>query len=77
MNASRGDSTSDALVVLVTGPDRATMEDLARTLVEERLVACVNVVDGLRSIYRWEGAVAPEPTSLGSASRFAPQASSS
>ncbi len=48
---------SDALVVLVTGPDRDTMERLARTLVEERLAACVNLLGGLRSIYRWEGSV--------------------
>ena len=30
---------------------------LARTLVEERLVACANVYDGVRSFYWWEGAV--------------------
>jgi len=50
-------AVSDALVVLLTGPDRDTMERLARTLVEERLAACVNLLDGLRSIYRWEGSV--------------------
>ena len=42
-------------VVLVTAPDVETAARLARALIEERLVACVNVVPGVRSIYRWEG----------------------
>lgn len=46
-----------AVLVLVTGPDRPTLASLGRTVVEERLAACVNVLDGVRSIYRWEGAV--------------------
>ena len=44
-------------VALVTAPDAETGERIARALVEERLAACVNLVPGLRSIYRWEGAV--------------------
>ena len=44
-------------VVLVTAPDRDVALDLARALVQERLVACVNVVPGVTSVYRWEGAV--------------------
>jgi periplasmic divalent cation tolerance protein len=48
---------TDVRVVLVTAPDAATAEKLARTLVEEQLAACVNVVPGVRSFYRWEGRV--------------------
>ena len=44
-------------VVLLTAPDPAVAEGLARSLVEERLAACVNVVPGVRSFYRWEGRV--------------------
>ncbi|MCG8591000.1 MAG: divalent-cation tolerance protein CutA [Proteobacteria bacterium] len=53
-------SEPDVCVVLMTAPDRETAARLARSLVEERLAACVNVVPELRSIYRWEGAVQEE-----------------
>ncbi len=43
-------------VVLVTAPDEVA-ETLARGLVEARLAACVGLVPGLRSIYRWQGAI--------------------
>jgi periplasmic divalent cation tolerance protein len=33
---------------------------IARVLVEERLAACVNLVDGIRSIYRWQGTVSDD-----------------
>ncbi len=44
-------------MVLVTAPDAEVAGRLARTLVEERLAACANILPGLRSIYRWEGAI--------------------
>jgi periplasmic divalent cation tolerance protein len=44
-------------VVLVSAPDAEVAGRLARTLVTERLAACVNVVAGVRSVYRWEGKV--------------------
>ena len=45
------------MVVLVTCPRQTVGEKLARTLVRERLAACVNLIPGLTSIYRWEGKV--------------------
>lgn len=48
---------SEHCVVLVTCPDRTAAEQIAGVLVEERLAACVNLLGGLTSIYRWEGEV--------------------
>lgn len=45
------------LIVLCTCPDLATAERIAETVVGERLAACVNIVPGLTSIYRWEGQI--------------------
>ena len=47
----------DILVLLSTCPDAATAERMARELVAASLVACVNIVPGMRSIYLWNGAV--------------------
>lgn len=48
---------SEALLILCTCPDVETAAALSRSLVEEKLAACVNIVPGIRSIYRWQGAV--------------------
>lgn len=45
------------LVVLTTAPSFDVATAIGRTLVTEHLVACVNIVPGLHSIYQWEGAV--------------------
>jgi periplasmic divalent cation tolerance protein len=46
---------SDAAIVLTTIGADADTGQLARTLIEERLAACVNVLPPMRSIYRWKG----------------------
>src|SRR5262245_21520235 len=51
---------TDAIVILSTVPDAEKAAEIARALVEERLVACVNIVPGLSSIYRWEGKLADD-----------------
>jgi periplasmic divalent cation tolerance protein len=48
---------SDVRVVLVTASSDEEATKIARGLVERRLAACVNVVPGVRSIYRWQGEV--------------------
>lgn len=44
-------------LLYVTAPDAETGERIGRALVEERLAACVNILPGMRSVYRWEGAM--------------------
>ena len=45
----------ETLVVIVTAPSEATAEQLAQALVQDRLAACVQVLPGVTSFYRWEG----------------------
>ena len=53
----------DPVVCLVTTPpDRALA--IAEALVERELVACVNVVAAVQSVYRWKGAVERDEESL-------------
>lgn len=44
-------------LVLTTCPDAELAQAIARTLVEERLAACVNVLPPVQSVYRWEGQI--------------------
>jgi periplasmic divalent cation tolerance protein len=47
-------------LVLTTAPDAELARGLARELVASRLAACVNVLVGATSFYRWEGEVQEE-----------------
>ena len=48
---------TDKIVVFSTCATEAEAEKLARQLVESRVAACVSIVPGARSIYRWQGQV--------------------
>jgi len=50
-------------IVLVTAPPKKAAA-LARALVEERLAACVNLLPGVTSVYRWEGEVQEDGETL-------------
>lgn len=50
-------SSSAATFLYVTAPDEAAAGKLADALVEARLAACVNIIPGMRSVYRWEGRI--------------------
>lgn len=51
------DTSDDTLLVITNLPDRDGAIRLARELIERRLAACVNVLGGCTSIYRWNGEV--------------------
>jgi len=50
----------DLILILTTMPDDDRADALARTLVDERLAACVNVHGPTTSTYRWKGSVERE-----------------
>jgi periplasmic divalent cation tolerance protein len=56
--------TDQCIVVLVTVRDMGEAETISKTLVFEKLAACVNIVDKIRSIYYWEGRVHDESEHL-------------
>ncbi|MDQ4080037.1 MAG: divalent-cation tolerance protein CutA [Gemmatimonadota bacterium] len=51
---------SDAIVVLTTLATAEEAVKLVQTLLERRLIACGNILPGVRSLYQWEGKVADE-----------------
>jgi len=44
-------------LVYITTKDKEEALAIGRVLVEEKLTACVNIIDKMHSIYRWEGAI--------------------
>jgi len=46
--------------IYVTAPNIDEASNIGRALVDERLVACVNIIEGVRSIYRWEDKIEDE-----------------
>ncbi len=51
------DAPTPYLLVLSTCPDRPTASTIAQALVSARLAACVNIVEGLTSVYAWQGSI--------------------
>ena len=51
---------SEISIVLVTAGNEDEAATIGKTLVEERLAACANIVPRIRSIYRWQGKIYDE-----------------
>lgn len=45
----------DPILILVTAASKEEANFIGKNMVEERLVACVNIVPGVRSLYVWKG----------------------
>ena len=52
------------IVVLITTGSEEEALNISRALVEERLIACANIVPKIRSVFRWEGKIEDEVESL-------------
>ncbi len=56
-----GNTSPDDLIIVLSNTDSAeSAARMARELVGRKLVACVNVVPGVRSFYRWKGKIAED-----------------
>uniref|UniRef100_B1XSS9 CutA1 divalent ion tolerance protein n=1 Tax=Polynucleobacter necessarius subsp. necessarius (strain STIR1) TaxID=452638 RepID=B1XSS9_POLNS len=53
-------NSSKLLVVVTSLPNVEAGKDLARALVEQNIAACVQLTNGIESIYRWEGKICEE-----------------
>jgi len=52
--------SKNQVIVLITVPSMEVGKQIARELVETRLAACVNILPGITSLYRWQGEVTEE-----------------
>jgi periplasmic divalent cation tolerance protein len=43
------------LVALITAPSKNVGRDIARTVLDRELAACVNIIPSMTSLYTWEG----------------------
>jgi periplasmic divalent cation tolerance protein len=48
---------SEVRLILCTFPDAAAARQIGTVLVEKQLAACVNLIPGVESVYRWRGKV--------------------
>jgi len=51
---------TEPIIVMITCGNRQEAQSIAERLLEERLVACVNIAGRIRSLFHWQGAVARE-----------------
>ncbi len=57
-------SSSGVLVVMVTAANRGEAVKIGKKVVASKLAACVSIVPGIQSIYRWKGKVLKEQEAL-------------
>jgi periplasmic divalent cation tolerance protein len=50
----------DIVLIYATAPDQSTAEKIAGALLDQRLIACANILPGMMSLYRWDGRIAQD-----------------
>ncbi len=48
------------LIVIMTAPNKEEAEKIVRTVLEERLIACGNILDSVSSLFWWQGKIEEE-----------------
>ena len=48
------------ITIFITVGSEKEAEEIGKVLVEEKLIACVNIISGIRSIFHWEGKICDE-----------------
>ena len=56
--------TETYVVVLITAPSSEVAKQIARALVEQKLVACVDIVPAVNSVYLWQGQLCDDQEAL-------------
>lgn len=51
------DSRISSIIVFVTCPDNECANNIASSLIEKKLAACVNIINNVESIFRWKGKI--------------------
>ena len=59
-HTSRSYQQHRALAVLCTCPSSSVAEQVANELVDNQIAACVNIIPGVKSVYRWQGKIAQD-----------------
>lgn len=54
----------DYMVVFITAPTEDEAAKIGKTLIEEKLAGCVNIIKGIRSVYSWQDKIEDEPEVL-------------
>lgn len=47
----------EAIIIYITAPNEEEAVKISKTLVEEKLAGCINIVKDIRSIYMWQGKI--------------------
>ncbi|OGO03064.1 MAG: hypothetical protein A2Y59_06430 [Chloroflexi bacterium RBG_13_52_14] len=64
MNSTNSRNPINSIVVLITTGSEQEAHKIARLLIEERKAACVNIVPGVDSVFRWKGKIGSARESL-------------